>query len=221
MFSGWPRPSSTTPDLRGPSSNDERFQQQRHPGSRPRPQLGLGASKLGRKRSFRRTRPEGAGKDLHRGAQVLEAPTEGGSEPEQQDLPIDARVRRQRAPRVRQRPRQSPEKKRLHQPNARFNDDEFALITSAASRCNLSVAGFLARSALTAARDLDRTSAEIADERDVITALFDSRRRLGWAGSNLNQAVRALNTGAEAPTSKRRSPPYGAQLTPRTMRRRS
>ncbi|WTD05924.1 hypothetical protein OH717_26770 [Streptomyces albidoflavus] len=143
--------------------------------------------------------PEGAGKDLHRGAQVLEAPTEGGSEPEQQDLPIDARVRRQRAPRVRQRPRQSPEKKRLHQPNARFNDDEFALITSAASRCNLSVAGFLARSALTAARDLDRTSAEIADERDVITALFDSRRRLGWAGSNLNQAVRALNTGAEAP----------------------
>ncbi|QHC20006.1 mobilization protein [Streptomyces sp. GF20] len=73
------------------------------------------------------------------------------------------------------------------------------MITSAASRCNLSVAGFLARSALAAARDFDRTSAEIADERDVITALFDSRRRLGWAGSNLNQAVRALNAGAEAP----------------------
>ncbi|RZD83011.1 mobilization protein [Streptomyces albidoflavus] len=73
------------------------------------------------------------------------------------------------------------------------------MITSAARRCNLSVAGFLARSALAAARDLGRTSAEIADERDVITALFDSRRRLGWAGSNLNQAVRALNTGAEAP----------------------
>lgn len=143
--------------------------------------------------------PERAGKDLHRGAQVLEAPTEGGSEPGQQELPIEARVRRQRAPRVRQRPRQSPEKKRLHQPNARFNDEEFALITSAARRCNLSVAGFLARSALAAARDLGRTSAEIADERDVITALFDSRRRLGWAGSNLNQAVRALNTGAEAP----------------------
>ncbi|WP_240466420.1 hypothetical protein [Streptomyces sp. S5] len=143
--------------------------------------------------------PEEAGKDLHRGAQVLQAPPEGGSQPEQQELPIDARVRRQRAPRVRQRPRQSPEKKRLHQPNARFNDEEFTLITSAASRCNLSVAGFLARSALAAARDLDRTSAQIADERDVITALFDSRRRLGWAGSNLNQAVRALNTGAEAP----------------------
>ncbi|CAO0833110.1 Mobilization protein OS=Streptomyces microflavus OX=1919 GN=Smic_07280 PE=4 SV=1 [Streptomyces microflavus] len=33
----------------------------------------------------------------------------------------------------------------------------------------------------------------------MITALFDSRRRLGWAGSNLNQAVKALNSGAEAP----------------------
>lgn len=74
-----------------------------------------------------------------------------------------------------------------------------ALIKSAAAQCKLSVAGFLARSALAAARDLSRTSAEIADEREVITALFDSRRRLGWAGSNLNQAVKALNSGADVP----------------------
>ncbi|WP_338676772.1 mobilization protein [Streptomyces sp. SCSIO 30461] len=73
------------------------------------------------------------------------------------------------------------------------------MIKSAAARCNLSVAGFLARSALAAARDLDRTRTEIADEREVITALFESRRRLGWAGSNLNQAVKALNSGADAP----------------------
>ncbi|MFE0238674.1 hypothetical protein [Streptomyces sp. NPDC058991] len=33
----------------------------------------------------------------------------------------------------------------------------------------------------------------------MITALFDSRRRLGWAGSNLNQAMKALNSGADAP----------------------
>ncbi|MFK0120097.1 hypothetical protein [Streptomyces sp. NPDC090994] len=143
--------------------------------------------------------PEGAGEDLHQGAQVLEASTEGGSKPGQGEKQSDARVRRQRAPRARQRPRQPPDKKRLRQPATRFNEDEYALITSAASRCNLSVAGFLARSALAAARDLDRTSAEIADEREVITALFDSRRRLGWAGSNLNQAVKALNSGAEAP----------------------
>ena len=143
--------------------------------------------------------PEGAGEDLHRGAQVLQASTEGGSKPGMEEKQTEPRVRRQRAPRARQRPRQSPENKRLHQPNTLFNDEEFALIKSAAARCNLSVAGFLARSALAAARDLDRTSAEIADEREVITALFDSRRRLGWAGSNLNQAVKALNPGAKAP----------------------
>lgn len=143
--------------------------------------------------------PEGAGEGLHRGAQVLRASTGGGSKPGQEEQQIDRRARRQHAPRARQRPRQSPEKKRLHQPNARFNEDEFVLIKSAAARCNLSVAGFLARSALAAARDLDRTSAEIADEREVVTALFDSRRRLGWAGSNLNQVVKAINSGAEAP----------------------
>jgi uncharacterized protein (DUF1778 family) len=143
--------------------------------------------------------PSGAGEDLHRGAQVLEASTGGGSKPGQEEKQTEPRVRRQRAPRARQRPRQSPEKKRLHQPNTRFNDDEFAVIKSAAAQCNLSVAGFLARSALAAARDLNRTSAEIADEREVITALFDSRRRLGWAGSNLNQAVKALNSGADVP----------------------
>ncbi|MFP8959152.1 hypothetical protein ACLIYP_01060 [Streptomyces nanhaiensis] len=143
--------------------------------------------------------PGGAGEDLHRGAQVLEASTGGGSKPEQEEKPTERRSRRKRTARARQRPRQPREKKRLHQPATRLNDEEFALIKSAAARCNLSVAGFLARSALAAARDLDRTSAEIADEREVITALFDTRRRLGWAGSNLNQAVKALNSGAEAP----------------------
>ncbi|MBM7167095.1 mobilization protein [Streptomyces sp. G44] len=73
------------------------------------------------------------------------------------------------------------------------------MIKSAAAQSKLSVAGFLARSALRAARDVDRTAAQIADDREVITALFDSRRRLGWAGSNLNQAVKALNSGADAP----------------------
>ncbi|MFC9431601.1 plasmid mobilization protein [Streptomyces sp. NPDC056987] len=143
--------------------------------------------------------PEGAGSDLHRGAQVHQASTGGGSKPGQEEKQTEPRARRQRASRARQRPRQPPEKKRLRQPATRFNDDEYALIESAAARCNLSVAGFLARSALAAARDLDRTRAEIADEREVITALFDSRRRLGWAGSNLNQAVKALNSGADAP----------------------
>ncbi|MDT9683697.1 plasmid mobilization relaxosome protein MobC [Streptomyces sp. TRM76323] len=33
----------------------------------------------------------------------------------------------------------------------------------------------------------------------MITVLFDSRRKLGWAGSNLNQVAKALNAGADAP----------------------
>ncbi|MER6516688.1 hypothetical protein ABT246_07425 [Streptomyces sp. NPDC001553] len=143
--------------------------------------------------------PEGAGGDLHQGAQVLLASTGGGSKPEQEEKPSERRSRRDRADRARQRPRQPREKKRLHQPNTRFNEEEFALIKSAAARCHLSVAGFLARAALAAARDLDRTSTEIADEREVITALFESRRRLGWAGSNLNQVSKALNSGADVP----------------------
>lgn len=143
--------------------------------------------------------PTGTGPGLHRGVQASQASTEGGSKPGQEEKPTARRNRRDRPARTRQRPRQPHEKKRLNQPNTRFNNEEFALIKSAAARCGLSVAGFLARSALAAARDLDRTSTEIATEREVITALFESRRRLGWAGSNLNQAVRALNSDAEAP----------------------
>lgn len=143
--------------------------------------------------------PEGAGEDLHQGAQVREASTEGGSKPGQEEKLSARRSRRTRADRARQRPRQPRENKRLRQPNARFNEEEFSLIKSAAGRCHLSVAGFLARAALAAAHDLDRTSAEIADEREVITALFESRRRLGWAGSNLNQVSKALNSGADVP----------------------
>ncbi|MCP3822672.1 hypothetical protein NLX86_32685 [Streptomyces sp. A3M-1-3] len=172
-------------------------------GTTPEPARDLnsvsGRASWGRSVASAKPAPEGAGEDLHRGAQVHLASTEGGSKPGQEEKPNERRSRRERAVRARQRPRQPREKKRLHQPNTRFNEEEFALIKSAAARCNLSVAGFLARSALTAARDLDRTSAEIADEREVITALFDSRRRLGWAGSNLNQAVKALNSGAETP----------------------
>ncbi|AKH86896.1 mobilization protein [Streptomyces sp. CNQ-509] len=101
------------------------------------------------------------------------------------------------------------------------------MIKSAAARCHLSVAGFLARSALAAARDLDRTSAEIADEREVITALFDCRRRLGWAGSNLNQAAKALNSGADAPyleaavTAVRRAADTTHEAAARLIERRS
>ncbi|MEV2258548.1 hypothetical protein AB0J13_07785 [Streptomyces anulatus] len=172
-------------------------------GTTPTPQPGAnsvpGRASWGGSIASANPAPEGAGGDLHRGAQVLQASTGDGSKPGQGEKQTQPRTRRERVPRARQRPRQPPERKRLRQPATRFNEDEYALIRSAADRCKLSVAGFLARAALAAARDLDRTSAEIADEREVITALFDSRRRLGWAGSNLNQAVKALNSGTDAP----------------------
>ncbi|MEU3553338.1 plasmid mobilization protein [Streptomyces fragilis] len=141
--------------------------------------------------------PSGDEEDPHRGARVKGASTEGGPKHQQEEL-SERRGANHRT-RVRQRPRQPSEKKRLRQPAARFNEDEYTLLQAAAARCQLSVAGFLARSALAAARDLDRTAARIADERDVITALFESRRRLGWAGNNLNQAMKAVNSGIEAP----------------------
>ncbi|KUJ67466.1 hypothetical protein ACZ90_26750 [Streptomyces albus subsp. albus] len=60
----------------------------------------------------------------------------------------------------------------------------------------MSIAGFLAQSALAAARDLDRTAAAIATHQDTLTALFALRRQLGYANNNLNQVARALNSGA-------------------------
>ncbi|WP_327375062.1 mobilization protein [Streptomyces sp. NBC_01216] len=59
----------------------------------------------------------------------------------------------------------------------------------------MSIAGFLAHSALAAARDLNRTAATIATRQDTLTALFALRRQLGYANNNLNQAARALNSG--------------------------
>lgn len=61
----------------------------------------------------------------------------------------------------------------------------------------MSVAGFLAYSGPAMARDQSRTAAAIATERDVLTELSAMRRRLGWAGSNLNQAAKVLNPGGD------------------------
>ncbi|MEU2133639.1 mobilization protein [Streptomyces sp. NPDC018352] len=63
----------------------------------------------------------------------------------------------------------------------------------------MSVAGFLAYAGLAMARDQSRTAVAIATERDVLTELFGMRRQLGWAGSNLNQAAKILNSGGDVP----------------------
>ncbi|MEJ8670168.1 mobilization protein [Streptomyces sp. MS1.AVA.1] len=91
------------------------------------------------------------------------------------------------------------EKKQRPAQSVRLSDHEHAIIQAGADAVGMSLAGFLAHSTLAAARDQSRTAATIATERDVLTELFAMRRQLGWAGSNLNQVAKALNSGADVP----------------------
>lgn len=130
--------------------------------------------------------PGGQGLVRRRGTPDEEAATEGGSQPEGiQEGREQPRTRRRKYQR-RQRP---------HVRNTRFSDDELALVTVGAKAAGLTLAGFLARAALTAARDLERTASAVAGEREVIAELFAARRHLGHVGSNLNQIARAVNAG--------------------------
>lgn len=144
-----------------------------------------------------------AGADRHRGAPIRQNATEGGSHPEREEpRPCHGTHCAHAAPskpRVQQRERLRDEKKRVHQPSCRMNDDEYQLLCQAAAVCHMSVAGFLARSALNAARDLERTAADIAGEKEMLQELFALRRHLGQIGNNLNQVAKALNSGADAP----------------------
>nr|WP_053804463.1 plasmid mobilization relaxosome protein MobC [Streptomyces rimosus] len=72
-------------------------------------------------------------------------------------------------------------------------------MTAGANAAGLTLAGFLARSALSAARDLDRTASTIAGEREIIAEFFAARRHLGRVGNNLNQLTRAINADARPP----------------------
>ncbi|MEN8654373.1 plasmid mobilization relaxosome protein MobC [Streptomyces sp. 21So2-11] len=69
-------------------------------------------------------------------------------------------------------------------------------MSAGAQAAGLTVAGFLARCALSAARDLGRTASAVAGEREVIAEFFAASRYLGHVGSNLNQISRAINSGA-------------------------
>lgn len=131
--------------------------------------------------------PGVAGPDRHQGAPVGKAATEGGSQPEA------ARTGRSRG---QARPR---DKKQRRAHSVRLNPSELALIQGGADAAGMSVAGFLAHAGMAMARDRSRTAVAIAAEHDVLTELFSMRRQLGWAGSNLNQAARILNSGGDVP----------------------
>ncbi|MFK0288866.1 plasmid mobilization relaxosome protein MobC [Streptomyces sp. NPDC090442] len=80
-----------------------------------------------------------------------------------------------------------------------MNDAEFTRLTAAAERCRMSNAAFLAYAVDKAARDLTRTAAEIATEREVLDEIFAARRHLGRIHGLFNQVAKALNSGADAP----------------------
>lgn len=131
--------------------------------------------------------PGVAGPVRHRGAPDGKAATEGGSQPEA-------------APKGRSKGRARPrDKKQRRAHSVRLNQSEHALIQAGADTAGMSVAGFLAYAGLAMARDQSRTAVAIATERDVLTELFGMRRQLGWAGSNLNQAAKILNSGGDVP----------------------
>lgn len=145
--------------------------------------------------------PSGQGLVRRRGAPDEEAATEGGSQPQGQEGDPDHAAPDPAALPPRTRRRKYQRRQRPHVRNTRFSDDELARVTAGAKAAGLTVAGFLARAALSAARDLDRTASAVAvaGEREVIAEFFAARRHLGHVGSNLNQIARAINAGAHPP----------------------
>ncbi|MEU3186513.1 mobilization protein [Streptomyces sp. NPDC006923] len=130
--------------------------------------------------------PGVAGPDQRQGAPDGRAATEGGSQP--------SKAGHTRLTKGKPRPR---DKKQRPAHSVRLNERERTLIQAGADAVGMSIAGFLAHSALAAARDQTRTAATIAADQDVLTELFATSRKLGWAGSNLNQMTKTLNSGGD------------------------
>lgn len=152
--------------------------------------------------TFESSAPGGAGADQHRGALDRRDATEGGPHPEGEDThPCHNPHCAHSAPKpppARNRQRKPSASKRIHLIASRFNDAEKQALIDAAATCAMTPSGFLAHAALSAARDLTRTAAQVADEREVITELFALRRHLAHIGNNVNQVAKAVNSGAEA-----------------------
>lgn len=136
--------------------------------------------------------PGVAGTVQRQGALDWQAATEGGPQSGEGRQAESLSRRRQRA-------RQPKKRKRLKQPSCRMNDAEYKRFTDAAAQCQMTNAAFLAYAVDKAARDLTRTAAEIATEREVIDELFAARRHLGRMHGLFNQVAKALNSGADAP----------------------
>jgi hypothetical protein len=79
----------------------------------------------------------------------------------------------------------------------RYSEDEFGLIEAAARRSGLTPSGFAADAAVAAARGTQPPSSE--PWREALAAVMAARAQVRRFGSNVNQAVRALNATGEPP----------------------
>lgn len=83
----------------------------------------------------------------------------------------------------------------------RFTTDEVAEIEATAAAVGMTPTGFCAEAALTTARGVRSAALDPDRERlaGLQTELFDARVAVGRIGTNLNQAVAALNATGQAP----------------------
>ena len=90
---------------------------------------------------------------------------------------------------------------RPHRLNARFSDTERAEIETAAAAVGMTPTGYLAEAGLAAARGAPPSSLDPMRESlaRLEVELFDTRVAVGRIGTNLNQAVAALNATGAAP----------------------
>ena len=90
---------------------------------------------------------------------------------------------------------------RLHRLNARLSDAELAEIETAAAAVGMTPTGFLTEAGLAAARGVPPAALDPMRESlaQLEVELFDARVAVGRIGTNLNQAVSALNATGHAP----------------------
>ena len=79
----------------------------------------------------------------------------------------------------------------------RCTDEEYADLTTAASRSGLTPSGYAAEAAISAARDSAPPAAE--PWREALTEVMEARAQVRRLGTNVNQAVRTLNVTGEPP----------------------
>ena len=102
--------------------------------------------------------------------------------------------------------------RRNRQVFVRLSDDEYATLSAAAARAELTTTGYVAEAALAAARDhaapgspVGETGIARAELAQLQRELFATRTALGRVGSNLNQAVTALHRLGRPPAWLRQS----------------